>query len=308
MTLPPPAPSLPAPSPAGPPPAKPKARRPAFALLALAGIAVRLARDVSGNLWGPVGALVAAGVGVAAIVTWRLVVRSKARKRGGHELTPAEIRDQIVRAGGLEPAYPEDGTLRGASVLVVNQRSKLLEVQTQYDVYGSNGEAVAHVLQHGQSGWKQAARILTSFDQFFTHHLDITDADGALALRITRPRKVFRSRINVYDAANTYLGCLRQVNVFGHIRFSLFDAADRQLAELRAENWRAWDFTVTMANGTEVARITKSWEGWMRTFASTADRYVVRIHHRLGDPLHALVLATALSVDLALKQDARGFG
>lgn len=308
MSLPNPSAPLPAPSPMGAPPAKPKARRPAFALLAVAGIAVRLAREFSGQAWGPLGALAAGGVGLVAIVAWRLVVRSRAAKRGGHELSPAEIRDQIVRAGGLEPAYPEDGTLRGASVLVVNQRSKLLEVQTQYDVYGSDGEQLAHVQQIGQNRWKQAARIFTSFDQFFTHHLDITDAHGALALRVTRPRKVFRSRINVYDGANTYLGCLRQVNVFGHIRFGLFDAAGLQLAELRAENWRAWDFTVTMANGTEVARITKSWEGWMRTFASSADRYVVRIHHRLGDPLHALVLATALSVDLALKQDARGFG
>lgn len=306
MSLPPPAPSLPAP--AGPPSAKPKAKRPAFALLALAGIAVRLSREVSGQLWGPIGGLVAGGVVLAAIVAWRLVVRSKARARGGQELSPDEIRDQIVRAGGIEPAFPEDGSLRGASVLVVNQRSKLLEVVTQYDVYGSNGEVLAHVAQHGQSRLKQVARVLTSFDQFMTHHLDVLDAQGRVALRITRPRKWFRSRVNVYDANDVYLGCLRQLNVFGHIRFGLFDAAGAQVGQVRAENWRAWDFSVALTNGTEVARVTKSWEGWMRTFASNADRYVVRIHHRLGDPLHALVLATTLTIDLALKQDARGFG
>lgn len=41
---------------------------------------------------------------------------------------------------------------------------------------------------------------------------------------------------------------------------------------------------------------------------TSADTYVVRIHHVLGDPLRSLVMACALSIDLGLKQDARGFG
>ena len=41
---------------------------------------------------------------------------------------------------------------------------------------------------------------------------------------------------------------------------------------------------------------------------TNADTYAVRVHHRLDDPLRSLVFATALTVDLALKQDARGLG
>ena len=41
---------------------------------------------------------------------------------------------------------------------------------------------------------------------------------------------------------------------------------------------------------------------------TTADNYVLQIHRPLEDPLRSLVVASAVSVDLALKQDSRGLG
>jgi hypothetical protein len=60
--------------------------------------------------------------------------------------------------------------------------------------------------------------------------------------------------------------------------------------------------------GTEVARITKTFEGIAKTMFTTADNYVVQIHRQLPQPLNSLVVASALSVDTALKQDSRGIG
>jgi uncharacterized protein YxjI len=77
---------------------------------------------------------------------------------------------------------------------------------------------------------------------------------------------------------------------------------------IQAENWRAWNFAITDHTGTEVARITKTWEGLARTMFTTADNYAVQVHRRLEEPLASLVLASALTVDTALKQDDRGFG
>ena len=39
---------------------------------------------------------------------------------------------------------------------------------------------------------------------------------------------------------------------------------------------------------------------------TTADNYVVQIHLPLDEPLRSLVVAAAVSVDTALKQDSRG--
>ena len=95
---------------------------------------------------------------------------------------------------------------------------------------------------------------------------------------------------------------------------------------INAENWRAWNFNIRDHTGTEVARITKTWEGLAKTMFTTADNYVVQIIQpdphplprdgaglttgaiSLEDPLRTLVVAAALGVDTALKQDARGFG
>ena len=75
---------------------------------------------------------------------------------------------------------------------------------------------------------------------------------------------------------------------------------------IKAENWRAWNFRIEDAAGTEVARITKTWEGLAKQMFTTADNYVVQLHHQLPQPLLTLVVASALSVDTALKQDSRG--
>jgi hypothetical protein len=105
----------------------------------------------------------------------------------------------------------------------------------------------------------------------------------------------------------TPVGEIVQQNAIGKINFSI-EANGSKLGEIRAENWRAWNFAVVDHAGVEVARITKTWEGLAKTMFTTADNYVLQVHHQLPEPLRSLVVATALTVDTALKQDARGFG
>ncbi len=40
---------------------------------------------------------------------------------------------------------------------------------------------------------------------------------------------------------------------------------------------------------------------------TSADKYMVQTHRPLTDPMRSLVVAAALTVDTALKQDSRGF-
>ena len=95
--------------------------------------------------------------------------------------------------------------------------------------------------------------------------------------------------------------------MIGRIRFRL-TAANQTIGSINAENWRAWNFSIRDHYETEVARVTKTWEGLAKTMFTTADNYVVQVHRPLDEPLRSLVVASALSVDTALKQDKRGFG
>jgi uncharacterized protein YxjI len=191
------------------------------------------------------------------------------------------------------------------SVLVVSQKTKLIELTNEYAVYDGDGQQIGAVVQVGQSGLKKAMRFVSNLDQFMTHHLEVRDVRGPV-LVLTRPAKVLKSRVLVQRPDGSPIGEIVQANVFGKIRFDLV-AGGQLVGAIQAENWRAWDFAITDAAGTEIARITKKWEGLARTLFTTADRYVVLVHYRLPDPLASMVLASALTVDTALKQDDRGF-
>ena len=191
-------------------------------------------------------------------------------------------------------------------VLVVNQKAKLIELTNEYAIRDGEGKQVGVVRQVGQSKAKKLLRAVGSFDQFMTHKLEIVDDTGTPVLQMTRPRKVMKSRIVVEDGAGKPIGQVTQQNVIGKIRFAL-EAGDETVGSINGENWRAWNFNIQDASGNEIARITKKWEGLAKAAFTTADNYVVQIHQPLEDPLRSLVVAAALCVDTALKQDSRGF-
>ncbi len=210
-------------------------------------------------------------------------------------------------AGAGAGAGGGGGTLFTAPVLVVNQKAKLIELNNEYAIYDQDGTQVGAVRQVGQSTAKKVLRLVSNLDQFMTHKLQIVDMNGTPVLALTRPAKLMKSRIVVEDGSANEIGQIVQENMMGKIRFSL-EAGGRKLGSINAENWRAWNFNIQDEHGEEIARITKTWEGLAKTMFTTADNYVVQIKRRLDEPLRSLVVASALSVDTALKQDNRGLG
>jgi uncharacterized protein YxjI len=229
----------------------------------------------------------------------------------GNRHDPAKIQQQVgdISAANIGTG---GGTLFTESILVVNQKVKLIELNNQYSVFDSSGQQIASVNQVGQSTAKKLLRLVSSLDQYPTHKLEISDMKGQVVLRLTRPAKVFKSTVIVSDGADREVGRIVQENMIGKINFSL-QVGQQQIGAIKGENWRAWDFRIEDASGTEVARITKKFEGFTRfkiakTLFTTADNYVLNIHRPLEQPLISLVVAAALSIDTALKQDARGLG
>ena len=222
-------------------------------------------------------------------------------------LTAEKIQSQVADKAGVQPATQGGGTMFTEPVLVVNQKAKILELNTEYAVYDQHGTQIGAIRQVGQSALKKVARFVSSLDQFMTHSLQLVDNNGAVQLTVTRPAKFAKSKVHVSDAAGNQIGSILQKNMIGKIRFSL-EGPQGEIGSLNGENWRAWNFNLQDAQGNEVARITKTWEGLAKTMFTTADNYVLQIHRPLEEPLRSLVVASAVSVDLALKQDSRGLG
>jgi uncharacterized protein YxjI len=87
----------------------------------------------------------------------------------------------------------------------------------------------------------------------------------------------------------------------GKARFTLLDPRGAQLGEVRANNWRAKDFSVLDGAGQPIARVTKKWAG-LRELFTDADTYVVEVSPSAVDPLRSLAVATCLVIDVVMKQ------
>jgi uncharacterized protein YxjI len=212
-----------------------------------------------------------------------------------------------VAIAGAQTTATGGGTVFDEPVLVVNQKAKIIEINNEYAVYDQHGTQIAAIRQVGQSTAKKALRLMGSVDQFLTHKLQLVDTQGNVLLALTRPAKVMKSKVLIQDARGSEVGQIVQQNMIGKIRFGL-EANGHAYGSINAENWRAWNFSIQDHAGTEVARITKTWEGLAKTMFTTADNFVVQIHRPLEEPLRTLVVASSLAVDVALKQDNRGFG
>jgi len=218
----------------------------------------------------------------------------------------ARVQRQVQQQAGVASNATGGGTLFTEPVLVVNQKAKLIEVTNEYKVMDQNGREIGSVTEVGQGVLKKILRFVSSLDQFMTHKLEIRDAYGQPQLVLTPPAKFFKSRAIVTRPDGTPVGEIVQKNMIGKINFAM-NANGQQVGAIKAENWRAWNFAIVDHADNEVARITKTWEGLAKTLFTTADNYVLQIHYQLPEPLLSLVVATALTVDTALKQDSRGW-
>jgi uncharacterized protein YxjI len=225
-----------------------------------------------------------------------------------HQAGPDQrVQRQVQQQAGVAGGAAGGGTLFSEPVLVVNQKAKLIELTNEYKVMDQNGNQLGAVVQVGQSWFRKIVRFLYSIDQFMKIRLEIRDAYGQPVLLLTRPGKIFKSRVIVERPDGSPVGEIVQQNVFGKINFAM-NVNGQQVGAIKAENWRAWNYAIVDHAANEVARITKTWEGLAKTMFTTADNYVLQIHYQLPEPLLSLVVATALTVDTALKQDARGLG
>lgn len=193
------------------------------------------------------------------------------------------------------------------SRMFVQQKAKLVELTNEYRILDEEGQEIGVIRQEGQSTARKVLRFVSSLDQFLTHTYAIHDADGTKVLELTRPAKFLKSRFLVSDGAGLPVGSIEQENVVGKKRFRLLGQAGEHLGTFQAENLISWDFQILDAAGLPVGRVTKKWKGLAIEAITTADNYMVEIDDAVSGPLRLLAVASAASIDTALKQDTGGF-
>jgi len=182
---------------------------------------------------------------------------------------------------------------------VVDQKAKLVELRNEYFVHDQHGNRIGSVVQVGQSALTRLVRLFTKLDSLLPVKLEIREADGSVALRLHKPGMSYTCTVSRPDGAE--LGRISMKIRIGKARLPLTDPAGNVLGEIRAENLRAWNFSVQDSRGQQVARVDKKWAGARELF-TTADKYAVDLDPSLADPLRSLVIASCLAIDTLLKQ------
>ncbi|MPZ67915.1 MAG: scramblase [Actinobacteria bacterium] len=186
----------------------------------------------------------------------------------------------------------------------VNQKVKLIELTNEYKIRDEAGTDIGMIREEGQSKLKKVARFATNLDSMMTHRYGIYDADGTKVVSLVRPRAFVFSKVLVQDAGDQEVGRIEQARkVFKKVRFSVVGTGGEELAAIQAENWRAWNFTITGPNEQPLGRITKNWGGSVKEIFTTADNYMVEIDPSVSGNLRLLLVAAACGIDTAIKQN-----
>jgi uncharacterized protein YxjI len=203
----------------------------------------------------------------------------------------------------VQPSQPGPGSLLTEPVLVVNQKLKLVELRNQYRVFDQHGQPIGSVQQAAQSPLAFLLRLFSDLDVALPITLHFVNAAGQVELVLHKPW--FRWLCSVRHPGGAELGTIAKQFRLGKARFGLADPHGQPLGEVRAENWRAKDFTVVDSGGQEVARVTKKWAG-LRELLTDADNYVVEVRPAVADPLRSLAIASCLAIDVIMKQKDSG--
>ncbi|MCU7820864.1 phospholipid scramblase family protein [Kitasatospora sp. DSM 101779] len=218
------------------------------------------------------------------------------------------IRRQVRFAAGIEPdepGAPGGGSLFSESILVFNEKPKLVELTAEYTVFDRDGTEVGTAVESGHHVLDKVARLLSpALASELRRRVEVRDADGALVLVLEKAAHFLRPEVSVSRPDGTPVG---RIALRGRGLRPVFDihTTEHRIGSVRDSSLRGDEISVLDLTGTEIAHITKTWEGVARVTFTRADHYVLRILRPLTDPLRTMVVATALCVDLALKTDTR---
>ncbi|MBW3657609.1 MAG: hypothetical protein KY457_03150 [Actinobacteria bacterium] len=182
----------------------------------------------------------------------------------------------------------------------IHQRRKFFELRNEYTLVDEAGQPLGTATQERQSFLALLVRIFSALDVALPMTLEVRDTAGDVQLELHKPWFTWRVEVSAPDVGA--IGSIRKQIRVGKARFSLQGPAGEALGEVRAQNWRARDFAIFDPVDTEVARVTKEWRGLLTEAFSDADSYAVAFQPQLGHPLRALSFASALAVDIVMKQ------
>jgi uncharacterized protein YxjI len=182
----------------------------------------------------------------------------------------------------------------------IDEKVNLFKFENTYQVYDEQGAKIGAVIQKLSTGQK----ILQLFvnKKMLPFHLEIKNSNDQVEATISRGWTLFLSKISIHDKDGALVGSLSQKFRLLKPAFKISDGAGEQVAEI-AGDWKAWNFSIKDAAGTNIGSISKKWAGAMKEIFTTADKYHVAINPDYSSPENkTVILACAITIDMVMKE------
>lgn len=126
--------------------------------------------------------------------------------------------------------------------------------------------------------------------------LELQDESGLPVVRMAK--RWGRTVTHVTRGDGSPLGCVRRRWRLGKSRFELVSDGTT-VGQVRAQNWRATEFTVVDAKGRELARAEKQRRavGHQDPPKANVERYLIRVDDHAAEPLRSFAVGAALALE-----------
>jgi uncharacterized protein YxjI len=198
--------------------------------------------------------------------------------------------------------------LPALSSYLIREHVGMLKLTDTYDIFdGTTGEQLA-IAKEKKGMLNTIAGMLMNKRNLPTR-LDVhegTDINGPIAFSLTRGFSFLRPTVKVLAGDGTLIGSFKSRLLTIGGKFGVYDASGNEVAMVKG-NWMSWDFRFLTSSGAELGVVSRKWSGIAKELFTSADNYVVAVHH--PDPAAAtLLLAAGLAIDTVYKEGGGGGG
>lgn len=186
--------------------------------------------------------------------------------------------------------------------LLVKEHVGLFKAASNYDIYDlASGEKLLECREPRLGVFTKMLRF-TDYKRNTPFDVEVTDMSGNQVVRVTRPITIFISKVTVRDESDEPIGGFKQKVFSIGGSFAVHDAAGNDVCHLKGK-WTGWDFQF-VAQGLQLARVTKKWTGFGKEMFTSADNYVLDISEDVPpeSQTRKLILAAVMCIDKVLKE------
>ena len=185
---------------------------------------------------------------------------------------------------------------------LVKEHLGLFKAANNFDIYDpESGEKVMECREESLSFITKLMRF-TDYKRMTPFNIEVKTLEGQLIVRIKRGFSLFLSKVEVLDETGTLLGLFKQKLFSIGGAFTVFDATENPVCELKGK-WTGWEFKF-LAEGKELAHVSKKWSGLGKELFTSADNYMLEISEAVPADHGArkLILAAVMCIDMVLKE------